>query len=157
MQKLRDQILPLATKTMKKQATPEPLAPIVTEIGKKVEAKCLAISTKFKEEKEHFLEQFKACPPHALEWCTETILQRQEEEYLWMRATAIVRKAATEEDAQKAMLAVTAEIAQRVIRFPPRHNSTSLVANLSTQTKNAAACDFVESLTMITGDFTYAT
>lgn len=141
---------------MKTQETPTPLAPIVTKLGKKVEAKCLGITAQLKKEKEKFLKDFD-CPSYALEWCTDTLLQRHEEERLWMRAVAIVRREITEEAAMKAMLEEVANIAKHIITFPPRHNSTSEVANLNTLQKNIAMCGFVREMAMITGDFTYAT
>ena len=127
-----------------------------TDLGQKVEKHYRdTVLVNFRVTKTQLLEQIELNPRHALEWITEEMLVRQATNEIWQRTVAIVRQAATEDQAKRAVLDHIAEVAKHILRFPPRHNSTSEVSNLQTSCETQARCDFVQQASEIVGDFTF--
>jgi len=95
-------------------------------------------------------------PSHALEWLVENMLVKHAADQVWRRTVVSVRDAVTEHQAKDAVMNHVREVAKHVLRFPPRHNCTGEVSNLSSLAENQARCEFVQTASGIADDFTFA-
>jgi hypothetical protein len=128
----------------------------VTKLGQRVEKYFRdSILKPSNECNEKFIKDFNQNPRHALEWNVEQIIVWQEVERLWARLAVTVRKAENEGQAKDFIMDQVREVAKHCLRFPPRHNSTGEVSNLSSQCENQARSDFVQKASEIAGDFTF--
>jgi len=105
---------------------------------------------------EQIIEQIAQNPSHALEWLVEDMLVKHAADQVWRRTVVSVRDAVTEHQAKDAVMNHVREVAKHVLRFPPRHNCTGEVSNLSSLAENQARCEFVQTASGIADDFTFA-
>jgi len=129
----------------------------VTDIGKKVETHYRdTVLADYNQAVEQLIENAAVNPRHALEWMVEDMLVKHAARQVWHRTVASVRDAVTEHQAKDAVMNHVIEVAKHVLRFPPQHNSTGEVSNLSGLAENRARCEFVQKASEIIGDLTFA-
>ncbi|MHC4332520.1 MAG: hypothetical protein ACYSUV_02070 [Planctomycetota bacterium] len=126
----------------------------MSKTAKAVAEKYNFVLKQFRERSAKLLEEFSVNPSHALHWNTEGVMDSHHLTLIWLRAVTATLPF-DDINAKKGLTTIRDELATHLARFPHRHNSTSVLANLEEECEAHAKSSFVQEASGILEDYRY--